>query len=333
MEKVRYLNKSNNDNERNLISHYWKEQIEHFGVEVTYYTHGYSLTSHNFLYGEDPTSQFVSAGPVVMMTDITNDAIMLSKFGIMADCDMTVVIHISSFYDTFGPCREPKSGDLIEMVEYGGFGDRPGRRGAPIYEITERDDQNLQLNANKLMGHYIWVIKCKRWEYSSEPGILAEPRNKQINDSEMYGRMPDGENPSELVMPYPDSTDEHALCIYNHEVSDLSKDYGYYGGFEGVPIVNPENEPCKDLTDDMILANPQKLEQMMQFYDDNAQDIVLRKTLSAEPGNIDTFMMTTSGKPEDVIIYTSNKDKVILSDLGGDGIQDDINNVVDAGSF
>ena len=125
----------------------------------------------------------------------------------------------------------------------------------------------------------------------------------------------------------------HALCIYNHEVSDLSKDYGYYGGFEGVPIVNPENEPCKDLTDDMILANPQKLEQMMQFYDDNAQDIVLRKTLSAEPGNIDTFMMTTSGKPEDVIIYTSNKDKVILSDLGGDGIQDDINNVVDAGSF
>jgi hypothetical protein len=333
VEKVRYLNKSINDNERNLISHYWKEQIEHYGVEITYYVNGYSLINHNFLYGEDPTATFLSSGPVVMMTDITNDAIMLSKFGIQADCDMTAVIHISSFYETFGACREPKSGDLIEMKEYGGFGDRPGRRGAPIYEITERDDQNLQFNANKLMGHYIWVIKCKRWEYSSEPGVLAEPRNKQVNDSEMYGRMPGGENPSELAMPYPDSTDEHAKCVFDHDGIDLSKDYGYYGGFEGIPVVNPNNEPCKDLTDDMILANPQNFEQMMKFYEDNAQDIVLRRTLSSEPGNIDTFMLMTSGKPEDVIVYTSNKDKVTLSDIGADGVQDDIDNVVDAGFF
>ena len=333
MEKVRYLNKSINDNERGLISRYWKEQIEHFGVEVTYYTHGYSLTSHNFLYGEDSTATFLSSGPVIMMTDITNDAIMLSKFGIIADCDMTVVIHISSFYDTFGSCKEPKAGDLIELKEYGGFGDRPGKRGAPIYEITERDDQNLSFNANKLMGHYIWVIKCKRWEYSSEPGILAEPRNIQINDSEMYGRMPDGENPAELNMPYPDSVDEQAECIFDHDVTNLSKDYGYYGGFEGIPVFNPENDPCNDLTNDMILTDPQKLKQMMQFYEENAQNILLRKTLSAESGNIDTFIMSTSGKPEDVIIYTSNKGQVTLSDLGGDGIQDNIENVVDAGTF
>lgn len=333
MERVRYLNKSINDNERNLVSHYWKEQIEHFGVEITYYTHGYSLTGHNFLYGEDPTSQFLSSGPVVMMTDITNDAIMLSKFGIIADCDMTAVIHISSFYDTFGPCREPKSGDLIELKEYGGFGDRPGSRGAPIYEITERDDQNLQFNANKLMGHYIWIIKCKRWEYSSEPGVQAEPVNKQINDSEMYGRMPEGQNPPELAMPYPDSVDEQAQHVFDHDDTDLSRDYGYYGGYEGVPVFNPNPDPCKHPTDDMILVNPQKLDEMMHYLENNAHDIVLRKTLSAEPGNIDTFMMTTSGRPEDVIVYTSNKNKVTLSDLGGDGIQDDINNVVDAGLF
>ena len=333
MEKVRYLNKSINDNERGLISRYWKEQIEHFGVEVTYYTHGYSLTSHNFLYGEDSTATFLSSGPVIMMTDITNDAIMLSKFGIIADCDMTVVIHISSFYDTFGSCKEPKAGDLIELKEYGGFGDRPGKRGAPIYEITERDDQNLSFNANKLMGHYIWVIKCKRWEYSSEPGILAEPLNIQINDSEMYGRMPDGENPAELKMPYPDSVDEQAKCIFDHDVTNLSKDYGYYGGFEGIPVFNPKNDQCNNLTYDMILTDPQKLKQIIQFYEENAQNILLRKTLSAESGNIDTFILSTSGKPEDVIIYTSNKDQVTLSDLGGDGIQDDLDNIVDAGTF
>lgn len=238
MEKVRYLNKTINDNERELVSNFWKEQIEHYGVETTYYTHGYAFSSHNFLYGEDPTSVFLSSGPVVMLTDITNDAIMLSKFGIMADCDMTVVVHISSFYETFGEGIEPKSGDLIELKEYGGFGDRPGGRGAPIYEITERDDQNLQFNANKLMGHYIWVIKCKRWEYSSEVGVFAEPLNTQINDSEEYGRMEGSTNPEETVIPYPDSVDSIQKCIFDHDVTDISKDYGYYGGYEGSPIIN-----------------------------------------------------------------------------------------------
>lgn len=263
MEKVRYLNKKNNDNERELVSNFWKEQIEHYGVETTYYTHGYTLTSHNFLYGEDPTSVFVSAGPVVMMTDITNDAIMLSKFGIMADCDMTVVIHISSFYETFGEDMEPKSGDLIELKEYGGFGDRPGSRGAPIYEITERDDQNLQFNANKLMGHYIWVIKCKRWEYSSEPGVFAEPINIQPHDSEEYGRMAEGENPEELVSPYPDSVDGTQKCIFDHDVTDISKDYGYYGGYEGTPIIGSPINP--QINNDMIKVNSKEFNELVTF--------------------------------------------------------------------
>jgi len=229
MQKVRYLNKGITSNERENFSGWWKEQIEHYGTEITYYTNGYGLSSHNFLYGEDPTSTFLSAGPVVMITDITNDAIMLSKFGIMADCDMTCIVHISSFQEVFGTYREPKAGDLIEMKEYGGAGDRPGGRGAPTYEITERDDQNLQFNANALMGHYIWVIKCKRWEYSSEPGTHAEPLNIQINDDSPGGRMPGGTNLEELVQPYEQSNDKAAKCIFDHDATDISEPYGYYG--------------------------------------------------------------------------------------------------------
>jgi hypothetical protein len=232
MEKVRYLNKVVNENERSLIFGYWKEQIEHYGTEITYYTHGYSLSSHFYLYGEDPTTPFLSAGPVVMLTDITNDAIMLSKFGIMADCDMTCILHLSSFQEVFGTYREPKAGDLIEMAEYGGFGDRPGGRGAPVYEITERDDQNLQFNANQLMGHYVWVIKCKRWEYSSEPGAPNEPLNIQFNDDEEYGREAGGVNPEELVQPYPQSNDKTAECIIDENATDRSEIYGYYGGLK-----------------------------------------------------------------------------------------------------
>jgi hypothetical protein len=229
MQKVRYLEKKINDNERSLVSGYWKEQIEHYGAEVTYYTHGYTLSTHYYLYGEDTTAAFVSAGPMVMFTDITNDAIMLSKFGIMADCDMTCVLHISSFQEFFGQYREPKAGDLIELKEYGGFGDRPGGRGAPVYEITERDDQNLQFNANSLMGHYIWVIKCKRWEYSSEPGAPKEPLNIQFNDSGEYGREEGGANPEELVEPYEQSNDKAAECILDQAGNDKTEIYGYYG--------------------------------------------------------------------------------------------------------
>ena len=232
MQKVRYLNKTVNENERTLIFGYWKEQIEHYGTEVTYYTHGYTLSSHFYLYGEDPTRPFLSAGPVVMLTDITNDAIMLSKFGIMADCDMTCILHLSSFQEVFGTYREPKAGDLIEMAEYGGFGDRPGGRGAPVYEITERDDQNLQFNANQLMGHYVWVIKCKRWEYSSEPGAPKEPLNIQFNDDEEYGREAGGANPEELVQPYEQSNDKAAECIIDENITDRSEIYGYYGGLK-----------------------------------------------------------------------------------------------------
>jgi len=232
MEKVRYLNKTINDNERTLVSGYWREQVEHFGTEVTYYTHGYSLSSHYYLYGEDTTSTFLSAGPMVMLTDITNDAIMLSKFGIMADCDMTCIIHIDSFKKIFGQYREPKAGDLIEMAEYGGFGDRPGGRGAPVYEITERDDQNLQFNANQLMGHYIWVMKCKRWEYSYEPGAPEEKLNTQFHDDEEYGREAGGDNPEKLTQPYEQSNDKAAKCIVDENLRDLSEPYGYYGGLK-----------------------------------------------------------------------------------------------------
>ena len=213
VSNVRYLNKLNNANERENYAKWWKEQIEHYGTSVTYFTHGYNLTSHNFLYGEDPTSRYGKTENVIMMTDITNDALMLSKFGIMADCDMTAVIHISSFYETVGCGKEPKAGDLIQLTEYAA--DRPGGRSAPIYEITERDDEYLPMT-NALMGHYVWYLKCKRFEYSYEPGLSTGINNKQISDGGNYGRLAEGENPEELFQPYPDSVQNSTKNIYDY---------------------------------------------------------------------------------------------------------------------
>ena len=213
-DSVRFLNKQINANERELYSNYWREQINMYGTKVNYYTHGYSLSTHNFLYGEDPTSEYSKKVDITVLTDITNDALMLSKFGIMADCDMTAVMHISAFYEQFGESYEPKSGDLIRLVEFGA--DRPGNRQAPVYEITERDDEYLALT-NPLIGHYVWYIKCKRYEYSYEPGVETAPEtNTQINDSGEYGRLEGGENPEDTKQPYPSTLQDKAKCIYDY---------------------------------------------------------------------------------------------------------------------
>jgi hypothetical protein len=257
---------------------------------------------------------------MIMLTNITNDSIMLSKFGIMADCDMTAVVHISSFSESLGPGREPKAGDLIEMHEFGGFGDRPGFRGAPIYEITERDDQHLELT-NTLMGHYVWYIKCKRWEYSYEPGMHSEPNNIQINDGGDYGRMAGGENPEELFQPYPDSADNSAKCIYDYydgssEAGNINLPAGHY-----IPAQTGNQSPYP-IGPQFTNENVSQLQKLMSYAEDSNtitsnSDNILTRTLESANGASKTFTMSTSGKPEDVIKYTTDTDTFDLFNVDG----------------
>ena len=327
VNNVRYLNKNNNANERENYAKWWKEQIEHYGTSITYYTHGYNLTSHNFLYGEDPTSKFGKIEDVIMLTDITNDSLMLSKFGIMADCDMTAVVHISSFYEKVGCGFEPKAGDLIELTEYGA--DRPGGRSAPIYEITERDDEYLPMT-NPLIGHYVWYIKCKRYEYSFEPGIPNMPNNKQLSDGGDYGRLAGGENPEELFQPYPDSVQNSAKCIYDYYSEDssglnLNTNHFFPPAFPSCP----ENLVVTGLSavsgpysvgegQFFAKADFESIMALARSSSATISDIVLAPNIQTEPINIDTFLAGTRSKPEDVIDYkTENDEPEDLNKLDG----------------
>ena len=316
VNNVRYLNKSNNANERENYAKWWKEQIEHYGTSITYYTHGYNLSSHNFLYGEDPTSRFGRIEDVIMLTDITNDSLMLSKFGIMADCDMTAVVHISSFYEKVGCGFEPKAGDLIQLTEYGA--DRPGGRSAPIYEITERDDEYLPMT-NPLIGHYVWYIKCKRYEYSYEPGIPSGPNNRQISDGGDYGRLAGGENPEELFQPYQDSVQNSAKCIYDYYSDDPS-------GLDPTPnhFIFPNPPSCPEglvVTGLSAVPGPYEAEDII-FSEEEFRSLMLAARSAVEiiphvvlstntdtvPTNIDTFTAGTSSRHEDIIKYTTDND-------------------------
>jgi hypothetical protein len=270
---------------------------------------------------------FSQKADVIMLTDITNDSIMLSKFGIMADCDMTAVVHISSFYEKFGCGYEPKAGDLIRLTEYGA--DRPGGRSAPIYEITERDDEYLPMT-NPLIGHYVWYIKCKRYEYSYEPGVEIGPNSKQVSDGGDYGRLAGGENPEELFQPYPDSVQNTAKCIYDYYSEDperLNTAPNHY--VPPAPPSCPENVTLASLN---LVPGPYSEDSDTYFSNEAIQNILTTAKQAAEQvpnavlapntqttqPNIDTFVASTSAKTEDIIKYVTENDAPInLNNLDG----------------
>lgn len=101
--------------------------------------------------------------------------------------------------------------------------------------------------------------------------------------------------------------------------------YGFYGGVSDENHYIPGETPT---------TNQWELTQELRtFLIENAKNIVLRKNTSSEPGNIDTFVLSTSGKPEDIIVYQSNADVVVLDDVAGSGLTSDTTEPIDGGTF
>jgi hypothetical protein len=165
MESLRYLNKEYNSNERQNFSGWWKEQININGQEVQYFTNNTTLSGSNSLYGEDPTADFDSSHPLIVLLNINSDSILLSKFGIIADSDLSGVIHYETYIETFGDSTEPKAGDVMTLSEFGSDRLNYPKRGPNTYQLTEVIDE---FQGNPLGGHYVWFFKAKRYDYSNE---------------------------------------------------------------------------------------------------------------------------------------------------------------------
>ena len=160
-----------------VYNNYWREQLQLYGQKVNYYVYGFAVSASDALYGEQPTAVYAPPLQIVIGINLNENALLLSKYGLASDDELTAFVHISSFYATFGYGAEPKSGDVFSLVEYGS--DRPGQRGPTYYEITQRQDQDIA-SINALAGHYVWLIKAKRYEYSFEPGLTGEQANAQV---------------------------------------------------------------------------------------------------------------------------------------------------------
>jgi hypothetical protein len=190
MEKLRYLNKNNNYNERQLFSNWWKEQIEINGQELNYYVNKSALSGMNVLYGEEPSAGFAPPKPLLVLLNLNNDSYLLSKFGIIADSDLTGVIHPEHYNEAFGAKTEPKPSDLLQLTEFGSDRINFPKRGATVYELTEVVDEFI---INALGGHYVWFFKAKRYDYSNEPGSPGSGQgNKPINDNDALEALADG---------------------------------------------------------------------------------------------------------------------------------------------
>jgi hypothetical protein len=187
MEKLRFLNKGVNQNELNNFDNWWYEQIEIYGQEIKFYSNQASLTGMNVLYGEEPDAGFATAKPLIVLLNLTNDSYLLSKFGIIADSDLTGVIHPKHFTAMFGISAEPKAGDVVLLQEFGIDRINYPKRGPTAYELTEVVDE-FQLNA--LGGHYVWFWKAKRYDYSFEDGSPgAGVGNTPNNDNEILEQL------------------------------------------------------------------------------------------------------------------------------------------------
>jgi hypothetical protein len=216
----RYTDKTNNASERAIFANYWREQINLYGQQVLYYVNTLNTLSADMLYGEQPTQQFAPPLPLVMAINLNENALMLSKYGLLSEDEVTAFVPYVSFYARFGQGSEPKSGDVFQMSEYGS--DRPNGRDGRFYEITERLDQDIA-QINPLAGHYVWLVKAKRFEWSFEPGLSGSAVNNQIFDDTRNAAA------SGAYKPYSYSADVASRSIFDYSLTP-----GYdsvYGGY------------------------------------------------------------------------------------------------------
>lgn len=223
---LRVTDKENNAAERLVYSNYWREQIDMYGQKIQYYRNPYNIQMGDNLYGELPLSAYEGPYTMIMGVKLSENALILSKFGYQSDDTVTAFLHISSFYHYFPPNSEPKAGDLFKLVEYGS--DRPGERDGKVFEITERvDEDNSQINP--LMGHYVWMLKAKRFEYSEEPNAPKEKGNNQVFDDTFYGTLTATSTPTQRVSSYPGDVDNDSKkFVFDMSINDTLEYGGYY---------------------------------------------------------------------------------------------------------
>lgn len=213
----------------NLLKNTYRQQVEEFanlyGMTITYQPVKYNYNTHNFLYGEDPTSGYHLARKLKAIINHTAYTTFLTKFGIMSDTELVIYIPIRLFEQVWGPSKGeicPLAGDIFTIDNEAC--DRPLGQSPMCFEVTDKDDK---VNVVDYMGgHYIWKLTCKRFDYSHEPNAVEERfLDDESGDSKEFGRLDGGKNPVDVGFK-PWDVDEFARKEFT--IPDDGKSYGKY---------------------------------------------------------------------------------------------------------
>jgi len=175
METLRFLDKSKNQNERELMSSFYREQINIFGLKCIYYRAGFDTESDEYIIrGADVTTNFAASAEVIVYVDAPTINMSVVQFGWYSQDDVTFYIHQDVFTETFATSGEvnpiPKAGDKLQFKEFDNT----------IYEVTFRDDTPTP-NAN-LIDYYTYVFNGKRQVYDGTDGV-PDDRDLNVEDS------------------------------------------------------------------------------------------------------------------------------------------------------
>ncbi len=198
-----------------------------FGQPIIYQPIKFNTNTHNFLYGDDPTSGYHFARHMKAVINFTSYTSFLSKFGMMSDEEMNILIPIQSFEAIWGDpdlgAIVPLIGDLFIVTD--SACDRPFRQSPMVFQVTGVDDSENPVDY--MSGHYVWKLTAKRFQYSYEPNAPQERfLDDTPSDTDGFGRMEGGQNPSD-IKENPHNVDDFAQGEFKVPAKDASV-YGRY---------------------------------------------------------------------------------------------------------
>ena len=140
------------------------ESLKMYGMDV-FYMPRTSRDEVDYLYGEDPLKQYVSAFPLEMylenITGMDGEGDFISKFGLEIRDEISLLVSRRRFQATANQTR-PNEGDLIYVPVVNGF-----------FEITfveHEDNQAMYHTLGRGRGGnvYLYALKLKQFVFSNE---------------------------------------------------------------------------------------------------------------------------------------------------------------------
>lgn len=239
-----YNNLENLGGQQVVVDSAWKDLINSAGMPIYYFVYKFNIKRSDKIWGEDILAEYEEPFQIKAYVEVKDVPKILGPMGgFFADDTITAYIHIKTFnrktkgmkvFEDLKLRYEPKPSDLIQIIEFGC--DRPGGRGAKLFEVTNKEDELISQNLNMGFAHYVWKITVKRFQYSYQDGAITpfgEEKNCQVYDNNIQGTITDPSEIRDINTPsdksYNWNIDKKSKEeIFNQNVNNQSNIYGGY---------------------------------------------------------------------------------------------------------